>query len=304
MQLTDTILNALEVKVEPFAICDVQNGSRLELEADKATTIHYVLAGKGRLTTGTGDCIDLQADQMILIPEGITQQIESQLNSATRESSASLCRQPVKSIQWLKTGDGGTDVLLACGRIHANVGQGVDMFSMLDQAIVESFDQSEFIRRAFESILLEFCEPQTGTHALASTLMKQCLIIMLRRLLERQDWRIPWLAVMENPGLQTALSVMLNSPEKNHRVEHLAEIACMSRSSFSDHFSRTFGQPPHEFINSYRLRRAAQLLSMTNLPVKSIAAQVGYQSRSSFSRAFKAHFNQDPASYRESMRSH
>ena len=302
MQLTDTFLGALDVQVEPFAICDVRSGSYLDLAADQSTTIHYVLTGSGSLISGSGEVIDLQPDQMVLIPEGLTQHIESRHSSGTAKTTSTLCSQPADNIEWLKSGTGDTDLLLACGRIQATLGQGVDVFNLLDQPIVESFEDSEFIRLAFESILREFCQPQLGTHAIAGSLMKQCLILMMRRLHEKNDWRLPWLAVLDNPGLQSALSVMLKSPELNHRVDDLADLACMSRSSFSEHFTRALGQAPHEFISSYRLKRAAWLLATTSLPVKSIAAKVGYKSRSSFSRAFKTHYQQDPAGYREVKR--
>jgi transcriptional regulator GlxA family with amidase domain len=46
------------------------------------------------------------------------------------------------------------------------------------------------------------------------------------------------------------------------------------------------------------LRRAAQLLTATDLPVKTIAFRVGFDSRSYFSRAFKDFSGVDPAGYR------
>ena len=71
---------------------------------------------------------------------------------------------------------------------------------------------------------------------------------MLRRLRQRQDQRIPWLAVLDNPRLEKALAVMLEARQKNHRVEDLANLAHMSRSSFTEHFTKTIGQAPHEFL--------------------------------------------------------
>jgi AraC-like DNA-binding protein len=47
-----------------------------------------------------------------------------------------------------------------------------------------------------------------------------------------------------------------------------------------------------------RLRRAAQLLTGTELPIKSIAARVGFDRRSYFSRAFKAYTGKGPARFR------
>ena len=299
MEITGKLLNALEVKVEPFAICDIRRGCYLNIEADNYNTIHYTLAGSGILMADGGAEIPLQTDQMILVPRGVRQRIESTRSKDQGSAESSIYLQPNKSLHWLKGGEGPTDIVLACGRIHVTYGQDVDIFNMLNEPLVEPFGDSAYIRGAFEEMLHEFGNPQLGTLALTSSLMKQCLIMLLRRLHSRQDRRIPWLAVLDNPRLEQALRVMFDEPNKKHRVEDLADQACMSRSSFSEYFMRTFGQPPHEFLTNYRLRQAAQMLSLGELPVGIIANRVGYQSRSSFSRAFKALYGNDPASYRK-----
>ena len=53
-----------------------------------------------------------------------------------------------------------------------------------------------------------------------------------------------------------------------------------------------------DFLKEIRLRRAANYLSTTDLPVKAVAGRVGFASRSYFSRAFKALHGIDPAGYR------
>jgi AraC-like DNA-binding protein len=72
----------------------------------------------------------------------------------------------------------------------------------------------------------------------------------------------------------------------------------MSRSAFAERFSAVLGRPPIEFLKEVRLRRAAQLLEMTDLPVKVVAGSVGYSSRSYFSRAFKELYGTYPANFR------
>lgn len=299
MDITDKLLNALEVRVEPFAICDVRCGCHLDVNAEACTTIHYTLSGSGQITVNKDKVVQLRADQIILIPPGMSQRIESKKPDDFSTTRPSHCLKPADGLHWLKAGNGNTDIILACGRIHVTYGKDLDIFGLLAEPIVESFQDSIYIRGAFEAMLHEFSSPKLGTLALTSTLMKQCLILLLRRLHEQQDWRIPWLAVLDNPRLENALRAMLDAPEKNHRVEDLAELAFMSRSSFTEHFTKTFGQPPHDFLTNYRLRRAAQLLTTSELPVKNVADKVGYQSRSSFSRAFKTMYGQDPASYRK-----
>lgn len=56
---------------------------------------------------------------------------------------------------------------------------------------------------------------------------------------------------------------------------------------------------PHEYIIQLRMNRAKYLLSTTTLPVKAIAAEVGYGSESSFSAAFTERFGISPGRFRE-----
>jgi AraC-like DNA-binding protein len=300
MNITDTLLGGLDVSIEPFAVCDVRAGRYMDLQADASVAIHYVLSGTGKLTTARGDMVDLAADQMILVPKGLSHRIESNAPITQSDYSASSdCLQPSESLAWLKAGEGNTDVVLACGRIKATYGNEVDIFNLLDQPLEESFSEMAHIRGAFQAMLQELCNPQLGTLALTSTLMKQCLILFLRRIQERQDSRIPWLAVLNNRGLQLALQAIISEPAKQFSVEDLAEIAAMSRSTFSEQFSKALGQSPHVFLRTYRLQSAARLLSCTDKPVESVASQVGFSSRSSFSRAFKSVYGCDPATYRK-----
>jgi transcriptional regulator GlxA family with amidase domain len=67
---------------------------------------------------------------------------------------------------------------------------------------------------------------------------------------------------------------------------------------FAVRFADAVGQSPIELLKAVRLTRAVELLTRTNLPVKGIAAQVGYASRSSFTRAFCARHGRPPADFR------
>lgn len=298
VDITDSLLSALEVNVKPIAVCDIRGGSSLELPADLITSIHYVLSGNGYLVTGNEAPIALKPDHMVIIPTGCSHRITSTSAIHAQTSYRSTCLQPAEGLTWLRAGSGKEDLIQACGRLHVTFGHEIDLFKMLDKPLAESFEQSIALRSIFEAILQEFSTPRIGTVALTGTLMKQCLILLLRRLQETKDTRIPWLAVLDEKGLQRSLQAILDSPEKPYRVEDLADIAAMSRSAFSERFVRVLGQPPHEFLSAYRLRRAAQLLTTTQQPVKTIAELVGFKSQSSFSRAFRARYDNDPAGYR------
>lgn len=60
---------------------------------------------------------------------------------------------------------------------------------------------------------------------------------------------------------------------------------------------RTFTQ----LLTGYRLQRAAELLSSSDMSVEDIAAEVGYQVASALYKQFGAHFGMTPAEYRRAL---
>jgi transcriptional regulator GlxA family with amidase domain len=136
-------------------------------------------------------------------------------------------------------------------------------------------------------------------------LMKQCLIALLRGHSETTgECFVPWLAALGDRSLGRALATMLDTPEANHTLESLGDIAGMSRGAFAERFKAAFGRTAIDCLKEIRLRRAADLLTSTDLPVKTIASQVGFESRSYFSRAFKAFTGVDPAGFRANPVAH
>ena len=140
----------------------------------------------------------------------------------------------------------------------------------------------------------ELRNPRLGTRAFVSALMKQVLIVLLRS----QPDRDSSILLMSGTRLAGVVAAILDRPQDNHTVDSLAAIAGMSRSRFSHHFTLAYDLSPKCFVQTARLASAARMLEGTDLPVKSIAASVGFASRSHFSRAFQAKFGLDPSAFR------
>jgi transcriptional regulator GlxA family with amidase domain len=129
--------------------------------------------------------------------------------------------------------------------------------------------------------------------------MRQCLLLILRSHFERLGLDSPIFAPLRDPRLVRAVTAILIGPGAQHTLRSLAEEAGMSRSAFSQRFAESFGQTPFEFLQKVRLRHAAHVLCVTDLPVKMIAEVAGFSSRSHFSRTFREAFGADPTRYRE-----
>lgn len=299
MELSDTLFTWLDVDIEPFALCDVHRGHQLALLPDTEASVHYVLQGNGWLRGPSDWAIRLEPDTMVIVPRGLSQSIEAP-GEKRSGTAAPLCLRPQTDIAWLRSSGqaSGDDLVLACGRLRVSCGADTELFQLLEAPLMATFDDQPFVRASFELMLNEFCHPRLGTGALTATLMKQSLILMLRRLHESGDDRVRWLAVLEHRGLRRVVHQMLSAPERPWRVEELADMAAMSRSAFAEHFARTVGRPPHEFLAAHRLGLAARLLQTSDQSVETIATRVGFKSRSSFSRAFRARFDIDPLGYR------
>ena len=81
-------------------------------------------------------------------------------------------------------------------------------------------------------------------------------------------------------------------------VDDMAGAAGLSRAHFSREFRRAFGEPPHAYLLTRRLERAAALLRNTDRSVADICFSVGLQSVGSFTTSFKRAYGQTPTEYR------
>lgn len=81
-------------------------------------------------------------------------------------------------------------------------------------------------------------------------------------------------------------------------VDDMARAAGYSRAHFSRAFRLTFGQPPHAYLITRRLERAASLLRITDRPVVEICHAVGWDSVGSFTSSFSRTYGLSPARYR------
>lgn len=81
-------------------------------------------------------------------------------------------------------------------------------------------------------------------------------------------------------------------------VARLAEAAGQSRAHFSREFRRAFGEPPHQYLLTRRLERAAALLRATDRSVADVCATVGLRSVGSFTTSFGRAYGCSPTAYR------
>jgi len=87
--------------------------------------------------------------------------------------------------------------------------------------------------------------------------------------------------------------------DPSRRLPELAHSCQMSMSRLSHLFKDEIGINVKNYRIDCRLQVAAEMLAVTNMPIKEIAYTAGYRHSSSFVRVFKTHFGLSPACYRK-----
>lgn len=82
------------------------------------------------------------------------------------------------------------------------------------------------------------------------------------------------------------------------RIQELAKHIGISRSYLVKLVRQETGMSPQEYLIAVRMRRAADLLTGSNDPIRLIAAECGYEDALAFSKVFKSNFGQNPSDYR------
>ncbi|MBE5024134.1 AraC family transcriptional regulator [Olsenella sp. DSM 107455] len=81
-------------------------------------------------------------------------------------------------------------------------------------------------------------------------------------------------------------------------VEDIARQTGLNRSYFGKVFKAATGRSPQQYLISYRMGKAAELLKLTGLPVAEVGRAVGYPNQLHFSRAFKGAYGVSPREWR------
>lgn len=85
-------------------------------------------------------------------------------------------------------------------------------------------------------------------------------------------------------------------------IEEIADYVGINRKYLSKLFSETLNMSPQNYLVNYRLQKACDLLTGTNLTITEISNSIGYSDPFLFSKVFKKYRGQSPKAYRDYQR--
>lgn len=102
-----------------------------------------------------------------------------------------------------------------------------------------------------------------------------------------------------NYYISKAISYIELHYQEDISVQKIADFLALNRSYVTELFSKTIHLSPQQFLTNFRITKAANFLTTTELPIESISYACGYANISSFSKAFKKIIGCSPSHYRK-----
>jgi len=244
----------------------------------------------------------LSAGDIIVLPHGDTHVLSS-TPGLRRTPDMSLYRLPSDGHLpvSLSMGDPqGDPAHFVCGFLGWDARPYNPLLTALPRVIVVNDHAGGALAAYVQFALAESKQPRMGGQCVLGRLSELMFVDVVRRYLETLPAdRTDWLAGLRDPFVGRALAAFHRNPARAWTIESLARNAGLSRSGLAERFTQFVGQPPMQYLTSWRMQLAANQLLSGMESVAAIASRVGYESEAAFSRAFKKAVGTPPSQWRK-----
>ena len=105
--------------------------------------------------------------------------------------------------------------------------------------------------------------------------------------------------IRDNTRIKLMLQFINDNFSENITIKQIADSASVSESEALRCFHRAIHTTPIQYLKSYRLKKAAELLTASSLKIIDIGIMCGFQDMSYFSKSFAKIYGITPSKYRE-----
>lgn len=167
------------------------------------------------------------------------------------------------------------------------------LLSAMPSHFAVDLDDQPVLRTIASAFVAEATGQRCGRQVAVDRLCEVALLLVLRQAIESGDSRPGLLAGLSHPSLQRALVAIHDQPSRLWKMDELADICGMSRSTFMATFPRIVGVTPAAYLQSWRITLGQRAL-LRGESVKSVARRSGFTSSAAFSRAYSRRFGHAP----------
>jgi AraC-like DNA-binding protein len=281
--------------------------------ADHVMEYHVITRGAGWAALEGQPPVRLAAGDIVMFPHGDAHVLSSAPGLAARIVDAEWVhahrndQRPI-SLNELD-GDQGMSIAapspeatnnVVCGFLGCDLRPFNPLIAHLPALMhVPAGDDSAWLIDTLQQGVRASCERRPGSEVVLERIGEVMFVQAVRRYLDTlSDASVGWLAGVRDRHVGRAPALLHEDPAKAWTVEKLGRRIGLSRSALHERFTELVGQPPMQYLASWRMQVASKRLLSGNDTVASIAQDVGYDSEAAFARAFKRLVGSPPASWR------
>jgi AraC-like DNA-binding protein len=265
---------------------------------------HYVASGHMQIQAEGSEAIEVRTGEIVLLPHNDSHCFGSELNLAPVPAGEVIQPPQDGGLARIVHGGGGEGTQLLCGFLGCDTPfspllAGLPKMLKLD---VKTTASGAWIESTFRFAASEIAAGRLGSSTVIAKLSELLFVEAVNQFVASLPAeQRGWLAGLRDPQVGRALASIHARPTEEWTAESLAHEVGMSRSAFAQHFSSLVGQPPMQYLATWRMHLAAQRLREGRNSVAQIAFGIGYDSEAAFSRAFKRQFGTAPGTWRRQL---
>ncbi|GAB2898869.1 AraC family transcriptional regulator [Paraburkholderia jirisanensis] len=277
--------------------------------SERVVSYHLITEGRcwAWLPDEPGAALQVDAGELLVVPQG-----EAHVMASARDlppvQGSELLANPLRAspgdVLRVHYGGGGDATRMLCGFLACDESFNNPVLAALPRMFkidMRNDPHSAWLESSLKFAAIEAAQWRAGSATVLARLSELLFVEAVRRCIDAlPPDRKGWLAAVGDRFVGRALAVMHAQPAHCWTVDELARKVGLSRSALAQRFSELLGQPPMQYLASWRLMIAAQELVNGTKTLAAIAEQIGYESEAAFNRAFKREFGMPPAGWRKS----
>lgn len=289
--LLSSVLNAYQLRAGVYGHPQFCGNWQFGTSGHKRAAFHFVGSGSCWLHTRAGSAPEpLQGGDLVVFPHDAwhlmagTPTLQGEENRMVMEGE-------------------GAFTTLVCGYFEFLAGDKNPILDALPEVIVVRRDiAGRHLELIGQMLIDEAAGDSIGTRTVLDKLADTLFVMVVRHHVNHLSDQRGLLATLADPRLRKALAVMHRESSTAWTLESLAQVAGMSRASFTQRFSELVGTTPIEYLTKWRMTQAELMLRDPRVSVASAAERVGYEGEASFRKAFKRVHGVGPGSIRRWFR--
>ena len=302
--LTD-ILQDLRLESSFYARSDLRAPWGLAFSVKDGPSFHVIVTGRCFLRLDN-ESIPLNTGDLVLLPHGVTHQLASSLECPAVPLEALPSERIGHNAALLHYDGDGDQSLLICGGVQFAGPIAHPLMELLPRLLLlpgeynqERKPKDAWLEATLTMLGAEALSSRPGSVAMMTRLADILVLQTIRAWLECDDNQQPgWLGALRDPDIGRALALIHHRAEERWTVSSLAKEIHLSRSVFSERFSRLVGIPPMQYVTRWRMHLATSWIREDHLSLSEVAYRLGYSSEAAFSRAFKRYVRVPPGAIR------